>query len=133
MTDAHYKHIQKLIKRELGGRFESSIWFALMLAAVGIAATIGVTVLGTDIHNATHKGMLEEAGWFFLAIGLLCAAFHFFGSRNTGEQRANDLIEMMDTYNIEVQSRASVAPTTVANLSEAAASAGANSPLRRGR
>ncbi len=135
MTDAHYKHIQKLIKRELSERFESSIWFALMLAAIGIAATVGVTVLAADIHNAAHRGMLEEAGWFFLGIGLLCGGFHFFGSRKTGEQRANDLIEMMDTYNIEVQSQVPVVtptPRSVSNLSEAAASASPNSPLRRG-
>lgn len=103
MTDAHYKHIQKLIRRELSSRFESSIWFALMIAALGIAATIVITVLATEIHNAAHRGEFEVAGWGFLAIGLLCAAMHFFGGRKTGEQRANDLIEMMDTYNIEVE------------------------------
>lgn len=103
MTDGHYKHIQKLIRRELGGRFESSIWFALMLAAVGVAATIAITVAATEIHNAARRGELETTAWGFLAISLLCASMHFFGSRKTGKQRANDLIEMMDTYNMEIE------------------------------
>jgi hypothetical protein len=103
MTDAHYKHIQKLIRRELGGRFESSIWFALMLAALGVAATIAITVLATEINNAARRGELEATAWGFLAIALLCFSMHFFGSRKTGKQRANDLIEMMDTYNMEIE------------------------------
>ncbi|MFZ2114123.1 MAG: hypothetical protein WAU77_10400 [Solirubrobacteraceae bacterium] len=101
MTDAHYGHIQQLIRRELKGRFESSGWFALMLAAFGVATTILITVLGTDIPDAANKGKLETAGWFCMIFAAFCLAIHVV-KRKDGEQRATDLIEMMDRYNIEV-------------------------------
>ena len=111
MTDVHYEHVQGLIKRELGGRLESSGWFAGALASLGMAATIGVTVFATNIPNAAHRGKLETAGWFLLVFGIFCLLVHFFGRRRTGEQRAQDIIDMMDRYNMQVEAQsASVAP-----------------------
>ncbi|HEV3319190.1 MAG TPA: hypothetical protein VG053_05570 [Solirubrobacteraceae bacterium] len=105
MTQAHYDHIQSLIRRELGGRFESSGWFAGGLASLGVAVTILITIWSTELHNAAHRGKLEVAGWFFLVIALGCGLVHFFGSRRTGKQRAQDLVDMMDRYNLEMGER----------------------------
>lgn len=102
MTEAHYEHIQELILRELGGRFESSGWFAGALASLGVALTILITIWATEIHNAAHRGKLEVAGWFFVVIAVGCLAAHFFGSRRSGKQRAEDLIDMMDRYSVEM-------------------------------
>jgi hypothetical protein len=115
MTEAHYADIQRLIKRELKGRFESSGWFALCLMTIGMASTIAVTILGTDITEAARRGELETAGWFLLAFGIFCLLVHFFGSRRNGGQRAQDIIDMMDRYNIEVRPRISLDATVPAS------------------
>ncbi len=115
MTEKHYKHIQDLIKRELGGRLESSGWFALALASLGMAATIGVTAYATQIPDAANRGKLETAGWFLLAFGVFCLLVHIFWRRRNGEQRAQDIIDMMDRYNVAMGQRAQV-PSPAAPL-----------------
>lgn len=103
MTDEHYKHIQALIKRELKGRIESSAWFALALAALSVAATVAITVAATSIPEAANRAKIEMLGWGSLAFGLFCLAVHLLFRRRSGDQRAQDLIDMMDRYNMAVE------------------------------
>jgi hypothetical protein len=118
MTSTQYQHIQELIRRELTGRFESSGWFALSLAALGVGATILITVLATAITDSANKGKLETAGWFFAAFAAFCLVIHFI-KRKDCEERAGDIIDMMDRYNMEVESQHSMAAPTPAAPSEA--------------
>jgi len=129
MTSTQYQHIQELIRRELRSRFESSGWFALSLAALGVAATILITVLATAITDSANKGKLETAGWFCAAFAAFCLVVHLI-KRKDCDERASDIIDMMDRYNMEVESQQSVAAPAArppneadSNLSPAAASA----------
>jgi CHASE1-domain containing sensor protein len=120
MTETQYQHIQQLIRRELRGRFESSGWFALSLAAFGVALTILITVWATAITDSANKGKLETAGWFLAAFAVFCLVTHF-AKRKDCDERAQDIINMMDRYNMAVESQQPPAPPPVAsNLSEAA-------------
>lgn len=102
MTDGHYEHIQELIKRELAGRIESSAWFALALSALSIAATVLLTVSVTSIPEAANRAKIETLGWGCVAFGIFCLLVHLLFRRRSGKQRAQDIIDMMDRYNIEV-------------------------------
>jgi hypothetical protein len=110
MTDEHYKYIQTLIKRELKGRIESSAWFALALAALSVAATVAVTVAATSIPEAANRAKIETLGWGSLAFGLFCLIVHLLFRRRSGDQRAQDIIDMMDRYNMAVERRGVRAP-----------------------
>ena len=101
MTDAHYGRIQSRIKREMKGRFDSSGWFAVAVAAFSIGATILVTVVATPISDAATKGKLETVGWACGFITVACLAIHA-SKRRDADRRAADIIEEMDTYNIQV-------------------------------
>jgi hypothetical protein len=103
MTGEHYKHIQTLIKRELKGRIESSAWFALALAALSVAATVAVTVAATSIPEAANRAKIETLGWGSLAFGVFCLVVHLLFRRRSGDQRAKDIIDMMDRYNMAVE------------------------------
>jgi hypothetical protein len=105
MTDEHYTHIQTLIKRELKGRIESSAWFALALAALSVAATIAVTVAATAIPEAANRAKIETLGWGSFAFGVFCLVVHVLFRRRSGDQRAQDIIDMMDRYNMAVEQR----------------------------
>jgi hypothetical protein len=107
MSKGDYAHVKKLIQKEINAGFDSSGWFALGLASLSIAIGIGVTLLGTEITNASHKGKLELAAYFFAAFGAFCIAMHLFGRRRTANQRATELIETMDRYNMNVHRRES--------------------------
>ena len=128
MTRTQYQHVQELIRRELGSRFESSGWFALSLAGFGVAVTILITVWATAITDSANKGKLETAGWFFAAFAAFCLVIHFV-KRKDCDERAQDIIDMMDRYNMEVESQqpapAGRPPAVASNLSEAAASGAA--------
>jgi len=129
MTKTQYQHVQELIRRELATRFDSSGWFALSLAAFGVATTILITVWATAIADSANKGKLETAGWFFGGFALFCLAIHFV-KRKDCDKRAQDIIDMMDRYNMEVQSQHPplTAAPAAGNLSEAARSAVINRP-----
>lgn len=107
MTDEHYKHVQSLIKRELTGRIESSAWFALALAAFSAAGTVLVTIAATVIPEADNRAKLETLGWGCLAFGVFCVLVHLLFRRRSGDQKAKDIIDMMDRYNMEVERHAS--------------------------
>lgn len=101
MTDAHYGRIQSRIKKEMKGRFDSSGWFAVAVAAFSVGATILVTVVATPISDAATKAKLETTGWACAFITVVCLAVHF-AKRRDAERRAEDIINEMDTYNIQV-------------------------------
>jgi len=101
MTDAQYKRIQWRIRREMKGRFDSSGWFASAVGFLSVGATIVVTVEATSIAEAANKGKLETAAWACGLITLICLVVHFVKRADAGG-RADDIIEEMDTYNIEV-------------------------------
>jgi hypothetical protein len=103
MTKAHYEHIQTLIKREVAGKPEASIWLALALAALSAVAAIWIAVLGGGVTGTTHRGNLEVGAWCLLAFTSFCVVVHFVGSRRSADQRAQDIIDMMDRYNLEVE------------------------------
>jgi hypothetical protein len=101
MTEGHYRRIQSRIKREMRGRFDSSGWFAVAVAFFSIGATILVTIEATAISNAATKGKLETVGWACVLITACCLAVHL-SKRRDADRRAEDIIEEMDTYNIQV-------------------------------
>jgi hypothetical protein len=103
MTDEHYKHIQSLIKRELKGRIESSAWFALALAAFSVSATVAITVSATSIPEAANRAKIETLGWGSLAFSIFCLVVLLLFRRRNGDQRAQDIIDMMDRYNMAVE------------------------------
>jgi len=121
MTKTQYQHVQQLIRRELGSRFDSSGWFALSLAAFGVGITILITVWATAITDSANKGKLETVGWLMGAFALFCLAIHF-AKRKDCDERAQDIIDMMDRYNMEVESQRPTSSAVSSNLSEAAAS-----------
>jgi hypothetical protein len=104
MTTAHYEYIQTLIKREVAGKPETSFWLALALAALTAVGAIWIAVGGGGVTGATHRGNLEVAAWLLLSFGVFCVGVHFVGSRRSADQRAQDIIDMMDRYNLEVES-----------------------------
>jgi hypothetical protein len=106
MTKAHYEYIQTLIKREVAGRPETSIWLALALAALSAVGAVWIAVIGGGVTGATHRGNLEVAAWFLLAFAVFCVFVHFVGNRRSADQRAQDIIDMMDRYNLEVEGQA---------------------------
>jgi CHASE1-domain containing sensor protein len=126
MTNTQYQHVQQLIRRELGSRFESSGWFALSLAGFGVATTILITVWATAITSSANKGKLETAGWLIAAFAVFCLVIHVV-KRKDCDERAQDIIDMTDRYNMEVESQQPIAtgtvPAVASNLSEAATSA----------
>jgi hypothetical protein len=100
MTSESFAHTKEAIK-QLPGGFESSIWFALMLAALGSAATMLVTVLGTEIPDAANKGKMETAAWFCLAFAGFCLFTHV-KQRRSGDRRARDVIQALERDSFEV-------------------------------
>jgi hypothetical protein len=83
------------------GRFDSSGWFASAVGFVGVGATILTTIEATSITEAANKGKLETAAWACLLITVICLVVHFV-KRADASRRADDIIEEMDTYNIQV-------------------------------
>jgi len=103
MTDDHYKHVQSLIKRELKGRIESSAWFALAMSAFSVAATVAITVAATSIPEAANRAKMETLGWGAFAFAIFCLVVLLMFRRRNGDQRAQDILDMMDRYNMAVE------------------------------
>lgn len=95
LTTASYERMKERIRREMKGTLTTSFWITLAVAALGVGASLLITVNSVELGEST-EGQFEVGYWACFVFAAFCGVMHFIYFKDASE-RAEDLIQEIET------------------------------------